>query len=166
MIGRPADEKEWDSALGQQISECYCKADYLLSDVPSGKSLDDCHHYTIWEPGAPHDQHWYDSQWDGATGPIYCGKFKAESVQSVATVSLDGYANTIIAAASPSRYEFANGYLTFYDATTLSYLGCAEAGVKPEGIASTATGAKVACLNEGSASSTEEMRCANASLAP
>ena len=141
--------------------------DYVLSFV------------CMWEFGATHDLHTEDPNWVGASGPTICGKFQAESVQSIATISLNGYANTIVAAASPSRYEFGTGYLTFCelsphsaprmrlqswntaitsaltftdDAVTLNYLGCAEAGVKPEGIASTPDGGKVACLNEGSMS--------------
>ena len=37
----------------------------------------------------------------------------------------------------------------FYNAKTLNWIGCAEAGIKPEGI--TSMGNKVACINEGSA---------------
>ena len=78
-----------------------------------------------------------------------CGNFAAESVQSVAIVTSTDYANGIIAAAAPASDSTQNGYLAFYDASTLAFLGCAEAGNKPEGIAS--RGDKIACINEGSA---------------
>ena len=39
----------------------------------------------------------------------------------------------IVVAASPSQYRFAPGALSFYDAATLDYMGCAATGVKPEG---------------------------------
>ena len=78
-----------------------------------------------------------------------CGNFDAESVQSVAIATSTSYSNAIITAASPNVDETANGYLAFYDASTLAFLGCAEAGNKPEGIAS--QGNKIACINEGSA---------------
>ena len=171
-------EREYQSWMGVQINECFCKAEYTSAQIPTGLTdLAECHHYHMWEFGATHDLHTYDPNWVGASGPTICGKFQAESVQSIATISLNGYANTIVAAASPSRYEFGTGYLTFCelsphsaprmrlqswntaitsaltftdDASTLNYLGCAEAGVKPEGIASTPDGGKVACLNEGS----------------
>ena len=78
-----------------------------------------------------------------------CGDFAAESVQSVAIVTSADYANGMVAAAAPASDSTQNGYLAFYDASTLAFLGCAEAGNKPEGIAS--QGNKVACINEGSA---------------
>ena len=78
-----------------------------------------------------------------------CGNFAADSVQSVAVVTSTGYTNGIIAAAAPASDSTLNGYLAFYDASTLAFLGCAEAGNKPEGIAS--QGNKIACINEGSA---------------
>ena len=65
-----------------------------------------------------------------------CGNFAADSVQSVAVVTSTGYTNGIIAAAAPASDSTLNGYLAFYDASTLAFLGCAEAGNKPEGIAS------------------------------
>ena len=40
----------------------------------------------------------------------------------------------IVVAASPSQYRFAPGALSFYDAATLDYMGCAATGVKPDGI--------------------------------
>ena len=78
-----------------------------------------------------------------------CGNFDAESVQSVAIATPTDYANAIIAAASPAVDGSSDGYLAFYDASTLAFLGCAQAGNKPEGIAS--WGNKIACINEGSA---------------
>ena len=142
-------EFEYQSSLGISIHECYLKADYTSDDVPSGLSLSDCHHYTIWEPGPEWDQHYADRDWVGAAGPAACSYFVAESVQSVAVVSVPGFSHGIVVAASPSQYEFANGYLSFYDASSQAYLGCAEAGIKPEGIVSNSHG-KVASMNEGS----------------
>ena len=142
-------EYEYQNGLGISVHECYLKGDYASDDVPSGLSLSDCHHYTIWEPGPEWDQHYADRDWVGAAGPAACSHFVAESVQSVAVVSVPGYANSIVAAASPSQFEFAKGYLSFYDASTLAYISCAEAGIKPEGIVSNGQG-KLASMNEGS----------------
>ena len=141
-------EFEYQNELGISIHECYLKSDYTSSDVPSGLTIDACHHYTIWEPGPEWDQHYADRDWVGAAGPAACGYFVAESVQSVAVVSVPGLSGSVVVAASPSRYEFAAGYLSFYHASTQAYIGCAEAGIKPEGIVS--SGGKVASMNEGS----------------
>jgi hypothetical protein len=70
-------------------------------------------------------------------------------VQSVAVVGVPGYSNGVVAVATPSQWEFAAGYLSFYDASSLAYLGCQEAGIKPEGLVSNGMG-KVASMNEGS----------------
>ena len=57
--------------------------------------------------------------------------------------------NEVVVAASPHEWAFADGVLTFFDARTLVYLGCASAGNKPEGIVFNGNG-NVACVNEGS----------------
>ena len=142
-------EYEYQAPMDLSIHECFLKSDYATSDVPSGLTMSDCHHYTIWEPGPVWDQHYMDQNWLGAAGPRACTNFVSSSVQSVAVVSVPGYSNGVVVAASPSRYEFAAGYLSFYDALTLSYLGCREAGMKPEGLVSNGQG-KVAAMNEGS----------------
>ena len=95
--------------MGISVHECYMKADYTSSDVPSGLTLSDCHHYTIWEPGPEWDLHYYDSSWAGAAGPATCSNFQSESVQSVAVVTVPGYDNGVVVTASPSQYEFAKG---------------------------------------------------------
>ena len=42
--------QDWMSP-GLSVHECYLKAAYRQSQVPSGMTLSDCNHYTIWEPG-------------------------------------------------------------------------------------------------------------------
>lgn len=132
-------------------NECYLKSAYSQSAAVSAglSSSADCTAYVAWESGPSYDLHAYDENWVGASGPVVCGNVQSESVQSVQTVSVDGYDNTIVVAAAPHVLEFANGYLAFYDATSLNFLGCAEAGNKPEGI--TASGNLLSCINEGSA---------------
>ena len=137
-------------AAALQVHECFLKQDYTSSDVPAGQTLSACHHYTVWEAGPIWDQHGQDPSWSGASGPVTCRNVVADSVQSVAVTRVPGYTGAIVAAATPSIYPFANGYLSFYNAVTLAYLGCAEAGNKPEGIASNTVG-NIACINEGSA---------------
>jgi hypothetical protein len=142
-------EFEYDRSMGISIHECYLKSAYSASSVPSGMTADVCVHYTIWEPGPAWDQHYYDQNWVGAAGPAACGGFVSHSVQSVAVVGVPGYSNGVVAVATPSQWEFAAGYLSFYDASSLAYLGCQEAGIKPEGLVSNGMG-KVASMNEGS----------------
>ena len=102
---------------------------------------------SISDPTSPSSEATLNIATDLATAA--CGNFAADSVQSVAVVTSTGYANGIVAAAAPASDATLNGYLAFYDASTLDFLGCAEAGNKPEGIAS--KGNKIACINEGSA---------------
>lgn len=142
-------ELEYNAAAGTQIHECYLKGHYTSPSNGYAAFDPACIHYTIWEPGPAWDQHSYDPDWYGASGPSFCGNFVLDSVQSVAVTTVPGYANAVVVAAAPSVYDFANGYLGFYDASTLAYLGCAEAGMKPEGIASNGIG-QIACINEGS----------------
>lgn len=126
------------------------RSHYTLAEAnAAGVTLETCEHYTIWESGPQWDLHSYDPNWVGASGPGVCGTFEAESVQSVAVTTVTGYSGAIVAAASPSRYAFAVGYLGFWNAQTLEYLGCQPAGIKPEGIASNGAG-QIACINEGS----------------
>ena len=99
-----------------------------------------------------HSSHVYDRDWHAGSGPKFCGQFVAESVQSVAVTTVPDYKNSIVIAAAPHKKNFANGMLAYFDAETYEYLGCAPAGNKPEGIASTGDG-KVACIDEGSAGS-------------
>jgi hypothetical protein len=136
---------------GTRYHECYLKSTYTLAQATTAGegSVADCVDYAVWEGGAHWNDHSYDENWVGASGPSECGNVVAESVQSVATATVDGYPNGVVVAASPHKFEWANGYLAFYDAKTLNYLGCEEAGIKPEGI--TSMGNKVACINEGSA---------------
>jgi len=143
-------EFEYKPHMGISVHECFMKAQYTASQVPSGLTIEKCDHYTIWENGgADWDYHYNDATWVGGAGPAACGKFQADSVQSVAVVSVPGSTGKYVVAASPSSYHFGNGYLSIYDAATLNYVGCAEAGIKPEGITSNSQG-KVACINEGS----------------
>ena len=121
--------------------ECYLKSRY--SEAAGG---DDCVDYVVWEEGPRWDSHDYDKDWYSAAGPAACKNVISESVQSVAIVDV-GNDDSVLAAASPHKYQWASGYLSFYDAKTLEYLGCAEAGNKPEGIV--VEGTKVACINEG-----------------
>ena len=97
-----------------------------------------------------HYTHVYDGEWMGLSGPKYCQKFQAESVQSVAVTHVPGYPNAIVATASPHKFDFAKGMLAFFDAKTFEFLACGPAGNKPEGIASDFKG-KISCINEGSA---------------
>ena len=119
---------------------------------------------TDWDNGVPryaygyapgeHFKHVFDRDWYGGYGPKFCGKFKAQSVRSVAVTTVPGYPNPVVVAAAPHAKPFADGMLAFYDAQTLQYLGCAPAGNKPDGIAASTGGTgKVACVNEGSADS-------------
>jgi hypothetical protein len=141
-------EFEYQPAMRGWVHECFQKADYTASQVPAGLTLAECHHYTMWESGPEWDMHFEDQYWRGASGPANCGTFRADSVQSVAVMNVPGYTNAIVVAASPSAYHFAPGALSFYDATTLNWMGCAATGVKPEGIAH--SGRLVACIDEGS----------------
>ena len=141
-------EFEYQPAMRGWVHECFQKSEYVASQVPAGFTLESCHHYTMWESGPEWDMHFEDQYWVGAGGPANCGTFRADSVQSVAVVNVPGFTNAIVVAASPSEYHFAPGALTFYDAATLTYMGCAATGVKPEGIAS--FGSLVACIDEGS----------------
>ena len=102
-----------------------------------------------------HYTHVYDGEWMGLSGPKYCQKFQAESVQSVAVTHVPGYPNAIVATASPHKFDFAKGMLAFFDAKTFEFLACGPAGNKPEGIASDFNG-KISCINEGSAMSLED----------
>ena len=61
----------------------------------------DCVDYAVWEGGAHWNDHSYDENWVGASGPSECGNVVAESVQSVATATVDGYPNGVVVAASP-----------------------------------------------------------------
>ena len=140
---------KWDTDdLDCEISE---GAD--LACVAAGglvKSMD-------WASGVPryaygyapgeHFKHVYDRDWYAGSGPKFCGKFQAESVQSVAVTTVPGYPNPVVFAAAPHVKPHADGMLAFFDAETFAYLGCAPAGNGPEGIASTGKG-KVACINE------------------
>jgi len=140
-----------DEGQGVQVHQCFLKGDYRTQDVPEGKKIEDCQNtYAVWEDGPIWDLDDDDPHWNGASGPKRCGFFQAESVQSVAVASVPGMSESVMVAASPSMYPFGNGYLSFYNAKTLEYLGCEEAGNKPEGIASNGEG-KIACINEGSA---------------
>jgi hypothetical protein len=121
------------------VHECFQKSEYIASQIPAGFTLASCHHYTMWESGPEWDMHFGDQYWVGAGGPANCGTFRADSVQSVAVANVPGFANAIVVAASPSEYHFAPGALSFYNAETLDYMGCAATGVKPEGIASFGT---------------------------
>ena len=154
---------------GTRYHECYLKSTY--ADAA-------CNDYAVWAPGPHWQSHSYDENWVGAAGPSTCGNVAADSVQSVATGTVEGYPDGVVVAASPHKFEWANGYLAcarrvrknfpargaagrawasategrprrFYNAKTLNWIGCAEAGIKPEGI--TSMGNKVACINEGSA---------------
>ncbi len=143
-------EYEYQTGMGISVHECFLKSQYTANQVPSSLTIADCDHYTIWENGGTDwDMHYNDGEWVGAAGPAACGNFVADSVQSVAVVTLPGSSNAYVVAASPSSYHFGAGVLSFYDATTLNYVGCAEAGIKPEGIVSNSNG-NVACINEGS----------------
>jgi len=84
-------ELEYEDDLGKPVHECFCKADYTSGEA-SNKDVDleACHHFTYWEIGALHELHAEDGDWAGASGPVNCGKFKAESVQSVAVITLNG----------------------------------------------------------------------------
>uniref|UniRef100_A0A7S3NHG6 Choice-of-anchor I domain-containing protein n=1 Tax=Aureoumbra lagunensis TaxID=44058 RepID=A0A7S3NHG6_9STRA len=137
-----------DPETGENIihNECYLKSAY--SEAQGG---DDCIDYVVWSPGPSWYNHDYDPNWYGAAGPAACGYFQTESVQSVGIINVDGYDNAIVAAAAPHTYEFADGYLAFFDAKELFYMGCAPAGNKPEGITSDGPNARLACINEGSA---------------
>jgi len=132
-------------------NECYLKSDFTAAQAAAAGfgNAGDCFSYVAWEDGPTYDLHSYDENWFGASGPEVCGMVRSESVQSVAVVYDELHPNGIVAAAAPHIFEWANGYLAFYDAATLSYMGCAEAGNKPEGI--TSHGDMVACINEGSA---------------
>ena len=80
-------------------------------------------------PTLRYDQHNNDAHWVGASGPVQCQPVKSEdSVQSVSMAYVEGYPNGIVATASPHYYSFADGWLSFYDATTLEFLGCQSAG--------------------------------------
>lgn len=143
-------ELERQQAGGPQYNECFLKGDYTSAmAADKGKSLAECHHYTIWESGPAWDLHGQDPNWKGAAGPKSCGTFELDSVQSVAVTRVPNYPYSVVVAAAPAKFEFADGYLGFFNAQTLAYLGCAPAGIKPEGIASDGKG-KVACVNEGS----------------
>ena len=85
------------------VHACFLKGDYVTSDVPSGHTIDDCHHYTIWEAGPDWDKHYKDSQYQAAAGPVRCGNFVAESVQSVAVVTMEASDVSVVVAASPSQ---------------------------------------------------------------
>ncbi|KOO52903.1 hypothetical protein Ctob_016715, partial [Chrysochromulina tobinii] len=141
-------EFEYQPAMKGWVYECFQKSEYIASQIPAGFTLESCHHYTMWESGPEWDMHFADQYWVGAGGPANCGTFRADSVQSVAVVNVPGFANAIVVAASPSEYHFAPGALSFYNAETFTYMGCAATGVKPEGIAS--LGSSVACIDEGS----------------
>ena len=113
-----------------------------------------------WANGAPrypygfamgnHYTHVYDRLWQGASGPVACGTFSVGSVQSVAVAQIPNYPNSVVAVAAPHSYDFADGMLALFDASTLEYLSCAPVGNKPEAIAIEASG-KISCINEGSA---------------
>ena len=79
---------------------------------------------SITDPTNPSADGTLDIATDLAT--TACGNFAAESVQSVAVATSTGYAHGIVAAAAPASDSTQNGYLAFYDASTLDFLGCAE----------------------------------------
>jgi hypothetical protein len=87
---------------GTRYHECYLKSTY--ADAA-------CNDYAVWAPGPHWKSHSYDENWVGASGPSECGNVVAESVQSVATATVDGYPNGVVVAASPHKFEWANGYL-------------------------------------------------------
>lgn len=148
-----------------RFHECFLKAAYTAKkSVDKAEALkkakaDSCNEpsisYSVWEShkfdsksSVHYRHHAYDKNWKGVSGPVTCGYFVTESIQSVAVTKLEGYGNEIVVAAAPSKLPFADGMLAFFDAKSHDYLGCAPAGNKPEGIAS--LGGKVACINEGS----------------
>jgi hypothetical protein len=106
-----------------------------------------------FQPGN-HYSHVYDKFWEGASGPATCPMFDSDSVQSVAVATMAGYADPIVAVAMPHKFDFANGMLAFFNAKTEAFIGCQEAGIKPEGIAS--ANGKISCINEGSAMDRQE----------
>ena len=121
--------------------ECFLKSRYA-NDA-------ECAHYVVWEEGPHWSRHDYDPFWTAAAGPAVCGTFEIEKVKSVAVLHVPDWPNAIVAAAAPHKYEFADGALAFFDAHTQVYLGCKQAGNKPEGLV--VAPSKVACINEGSA---------------
>jgi hypothetical protein len=98
---------------GTRYHECYLKSTYTLAQATTAGegSVADCVDYAVWEGGAHWNDHSYDENWVGASGPSECGNVVAESVQSVATATVDGYPNGVVVAASPHKFEWANGYL-------------------------------------------------------
>lgn len=136
------------TCTGVRYHECYMKAAY--GEAAGG---DDCIDYVAWEDGPQWDLHTYDPDWYAASGPAACGFVRSESVQGVGVISVEGYENGIVAAAAPHLYEWADGYLAFFDAKELFYMGCAPAGNKPEGLVADPANARLSCINEGSARS-------------
>ena len=82
-----------------------------------GEGWSDGSYYAYGVGAGAHFTHVYDKNWLGTSGPAYCNKFAAESVQSVAVTHVPGDANAIVATASPHEMEFAKGMLGFFDAT-------------------------------------------------
>lgn len=140
-----------NTTSGVRHNECYLKAAFTPAQAADAGFDNEasCFSYVAWEEGPTYDLHAYDPDWQGSSGPVVCTNVVSESVQSVATMAVAGYENTVVAAAVTHVFEWANGYLAFYDAATLGYLGCAPAGNKPEGI--TSYGNLLSCINEGSA---------------
>ena len=87
---------------GTRYHECYLKSTY--ADAA-------CNDYAVWAPGPHWQSHSYDENWVGAAGPSTCGNVAADSVQSVATGTVEGYPDGVVVAASPHKFEWANGYL-------------------------------------------------------
>ena len=56
------------------------------------------------------------------------GRFRSDSVQSVALTSVPDYDDAILAVAMPHHYSWANGMMAFFNARTFEYISCAEAG--------------------------------------
>ena len=87
---------------GTRYHECYLKSTY--ADAA-------CNDYAVWAPGPHWQSHSYDENWVGAAGPSTCGNVAADSVQAVATRTVEGYPDGVVVAASPHKFEWANGYL-------------------------------------------------------